>query len=304
LDVPSTSHTGDLEMLVAALISGISDDYDKLMAIENYLTSSNFTYTLTPSRTSPSDDAVWDFLQRRTGYCVHFATAMVMLGRLAGIPMRVALGFTLPANGNGVVRNLNAHVWPQAHFQNAGWVSFEPTPGGPGTAVPQESMSPSSAQPSTSAPSTSTPTTTASSSSTAAPSTSASTAPGGTAGGGLPWQWILIGVAAAFIVVMAVWGVRAWRIGRATPERAWAAIMRVAQKRQLIDIGATPRAVIDDVGPSLGDDTLARLTALAEEIEKRRYAPPGDAPSKTHPRQWHKAQTSVLRDLKRHQHEA
>ena len=114
----------------------------------------------------------------------------------------------------------------------------------------------------------------------------------------MPWQWMLAGVAAALFVVLAVWGVRSWRASRMTPERAWLAIMKAAQARDLVDVAATPRAVIEAVNPRVDDATRANLQALADEIERRRYAPPGEAPPKTSPRQWHRTQAAVLRDLK------
>jgi len=295
LAVPQTSHTSDLEVLVAALTRGATDDYAKLMAIQDYLRSSSFSYTLTPNRTVTSDDAVWDFLQRRTGYCVQFATAMAMLGRLAGIPMRVAVGFTLPSSGQGVVTSQMAHVWPQAHFANAGWVSFEPTPGG-GNAVPAPPVTATTPTP-TPTPSTPTTSTSGPSKTTTTPSSTATVTPGGP-GENMPWQWMLAGVAAALFVVLAVWGVRSWRASRMTPERAWLAIMKAAQARDLVDVAATPRAVIEAVNPRVDDATRANLQALADEIERRRYAPPGEAPPKTSPRQWHRTQAAVLRDLK------
>jgi len=295
LAVPQTSHTADLQTLVDSITNGINGDYDKLMAIQSYLTSSSFTYSTEPAQVSVSDDAVWDFLQRRTGYCVHFATAMVVMGRLAGIPMRAAIGFTLPASGTGVVTNQDAHMWPQAHFAGAGWVSFEPTPGAAGTAVRPSATPttrPSSTQSTSSTPRPSrTPTTTAPSS--AGPSA----APVNTVDGGAVWRWIVFGLAAAVVVGGAVAGLRRWLALRTTPERAWAVIVKTARARGLIDAAATPRAVKDAVGPHLGEDAQAGLAALVREIERERYEPPG--PAAVPPGQWYRVQTDVTRDLSR-----
>jgi len=294
LAVPQTSHTADLRALVDSITNGSADDYDKLMAIQSYLTSDRFTYTLDVGQVPISDDAVWDFLQRRTGYCVHFATAMVVMGRLAGIPMRAAIGFTLPASGTGNVTNQDAHMWPQAHFAGAGWVSFEPTPGAAGT-VARPSATPTthtSSTPSTS----STPRPSRTPTTTAPSSASPSAAPVNPAGDTPPWRWIVFGLAAAVVVGGAVLGLRRWLAWRTTPEQAWAVIVRAAQARGLTGVAATPRAVRDAVGTRLGEDAKAQLAVLVREIERQRYEPPSDGASG--PGQWYEIQTVVVRDLR------
>ena len=101
------------------------------MALQTYFrATTNFTYDtrVAPSR---SDDAVWDFLQSKQGYCVQFATSMAMMARTLGIPARVGVGF-LPGesdrNGSYVVTGHESHAWPELFFEGYGWVRFEPTP--------------------------------------------------------------------------------------------------------------------------------------------------------------------------------
>ncbi|MEJ5944475.1 DUF3488 and transglutaminase-like domain-containing protein [Pseudokineococcus basanitobsidens] len=72
------------------------------------------------------------FLDRRSGYCVHFASAMALMARSLGLPARVSVGF-LPgqrqADGSYVVRFSDAHAWPEVYVAGTGWLRFEPTPG-------------------------------------------------------------------------------------------------------------------------------------------------------------------------------
>jgi hypothetical protein len=78
-----------------------------------------------------SDDAVWDFLGARTGYCVQFATAMTVMARTLDIPARLAVGFlpgTRAESGEYVVTGRESHAWPELYFPDAGWIRFEPTP--------------------------------------------------------------------------------------------------------------------------------------------------------------------------------
>jgi hypothetical protein len=57
---------------------------------------------------------------------------MALLLRMAGIPARVATGFTSGSydrqSREYVVRDLDAHSWVEAWFPTYGWVTFDPTP--------------------------------------------------------------------------------------------------------------------------------------------------------------------------------
>jgi hypothetical protein len=57
---------------------------------------------------------------------------MALLLRMAGIPARVATGFTSgalrPQDREYVVRDLDAHSWVEVWYPGYGWVTFDPTP--------------------------------------------------------------------------------------------------------------------------------------------------------------------------------
>src|SRR6266545_4762823 len=59
---------------------------------------------------------------------------MAAMARVAGIPSRVAVGFTsgVPAGDHWEVGSKDAHAWPELYFPGVGWVRFEPTPRGDG----------------------------------------------------------------------------------------------------------------------------------------------------------------------------
>ncbi len=72
------------------------------------------------------------FLRVKRGYCMYYATAMVMLLRHEGIPARFVEGF-LPGERVGMqetVRTQDAHAWVEVYFPRFGWVTFDPTPRG------------------------------------------------------------------------------------------------------------------------------------------------------------------------------
>jgi hypothetical protein len=122
--------------LTDQLIAGKVSPYDKAMAIQQYLRADGgFTYSLTLTPPAKDQDRLGidpltNFLATKQGYCVQFATAMVMMSRAAGIPARMALGFLPGTRTKGVwtVRAADAHAWPELYLDGIGWTRFEPTP--------------------------------------------------------------------------------------------------------------------------------------------------------------------------------
>ena len=103
--------------------------YAAVKNVERYL-QDTYTYSeRVPTRPIP----LMGFLyQERRGYCQQFSGAMALMLRMAGIPARVAAGFS-PGSFNRDtdeyrVRDLDAHSWVEVWFQGIGWVPFDPTP--------------------------------------------------------------------------------------------------------------------------------------------------------------------------------
>ncbi len=127
-----TPHQSDR---VAALAWDITRDYasayEKAVALERYL-SHNFRYSLDVPLSS-LNPPIEDFLfTRKTGYCEHYATAMVIMLRAIGIPARLVTGFLATEwNEYGnyfLVRQQDAHAWVEVHLPQSGWVTMDPTP--------------------------------------------------------------------------------------------------------------------------------------------------------------------------------
>ena len=107
--------------------------YEKAVKIENYLRTV-YQYSLDfveKGEENPLSEFLFD---RKTGHCEFFATAMVALCRAAGVPARIVNGFYSDEwNAFGsyyIVRMQDAHSWVEVWFEDAGWLSFEPTPPG------------------------------------------------------------------------------------------------------------------------------------------------------------------------------
>ena len=105
------------------------------------LLDENADYSLTPGATPEKQDFVSYFLnETHKGYCVHFATAGVVLARMAGIPARYAEGYVATKDDmeNGVkqpdgslnvsIRDNRGHAWAEIYYYGLGWIPFEFTP--------------------------------------------------------------------------------------------------------------------------------------------------------------------------------
>ncbi len=113
-----------------ALMDGEPTPYAKARALQDWFRS-NFTYSL-EVEAGHGDDAIVRFLQDRVGYCEQFAGSYAAMARVAGLPSRVAVGFTPGAvggDGRYHVTDREAHAWPEVYITGYGWVAFEPTPG-------------------------------------------------------------------------------------------------------------------------------------------------------------------------------
>ncbi len=290
LQLPDSEHMQDIRAATIQVIGDAKTPYAEAMALQSYLRSTaNFTYdTRVPPATT--NDAVWDFLQDRRGYCVQFATAMAVMARTLGIPTRVAVGF-LPGDAvqdgdhfTYVVSGRQAHAWPELYFQGYGWVRFEPTPAqqtglppiwsdplanqGGSSTIPDDALQPGQVPDN----------------------------PGGTSGtpvtGGIgqaigghgPWLPATAG-AVVLLVAGAVYLLlrRRRRPLELTCEHAWHQLRRALARHASIawPDSTTPRAAVrtvqarlaEQTGSGLDGNALDALTRLASAVEQERYAP-------------------------------
>ncbi|MDP2954120.1 MAG: transglutaminase domain-containing protein, partial [Chloroflexota bacterium] len=130
----SPSLTPRVRELSRELTRGASTPYEKARAIEDYLRTLGYRHEANPPPARA--DAVDHFLfTLREGHCDYFATAMAMMLRSAGVPARIAVGYSTgdwdSQEKTYVVRERHAHAWPEVFFPGLGWVKFEPTPSQP-----------------------------------------------------------------------------------------------------------------------------------------------------------------------------
>ncbi|MGD0883082.1 MAG: transglutaminaseTgpA domain-containing protein [Acidimicrobiales bacterium] len=111
--------------------NGNPDTYDKVTAIEEWMTT-HVSYTTDIPPLPAGADAVDSFLfGTRRGYCEQISTATVVMLRSLGIPARETVGY-VPGSYNPItdlydVEAKDAHAWVQVWFPGYGWQNFDPT---------------------------------------------------------------------------------------------------------------------------------------------------------------------------------
>ncbi len=97
-----------------------ADGITLTQALLNHVRQENYRYSLSVDGTGEDHiehpiDQFW--MDRRVGFCEHFATSYVFIMRSWGIPSRVITGFQgaelNPVDGLYVVRNSDAHAWAE-----------------------------------------------------------------------------------------------------------------------------------------------------------------------------------------------
>ncbi|MFD0867414.1 transglutaminase domain-containing protein, partial [Tessaracoccus lubricantis] len=134
--------------LTTDVVAGATTAGEKALAIQRFLRSDAFGYTLEAPNTAGTDTISSFLLESRSGYCIHFAAAMITMARLEGIDARMAIGFVpgeAQDDGSYQVTSHDAHSWPELYLDGLGWVPFEPTPAYQGD---PEYVEPSAMQPS------------------------------------------------------------------------------------------------------------------------------------------------------------
>jgi transglutaminase-like putative cysteine protease len=141
LQLPSSYRTPALKNLADTYTAGQTSEFGKVDALATWLSGGQYNLTVTPLNSAAS---LVNFLTKtRSGFCVQYAYAMTVLARLLGIPARFVVGYTAGTrlkNGSYQVRNTDAHAWTEVYFPTFGWIRFEPTPAGQGTANPPNYM--------------------------------------------------------------------------------------------------------------------------------------------------------------------
>lgn len=302
-DLPAVVATTAAEVVGAA-----ATNYEKALALQDYFRGPDFTYSEEAPVENGYDgsgaEVLAAFLEAKSGYCVHFSSAMASMARTLGIPARVAVGFTpgeastLPDDG-GVeyrVTTHDLHAWPELYFAGIGWVRFEPTPGrgvvpefaplaadDPATPDVDESK-PVPVETSAAAPS---------SAPTNGPDvdTDPTSTPGATPDAPtrtISWWWgVIAALAALLLAPAAVRGIRRSRriarTARGSAAAAWDELRDTAADLGLAtSVTRTPRQLALDLAPHLDDRGASALSRLRIALETEAFADRAGAPDPRH----------------------
>ncbi|MFI6241321.1 DUF3488 and DUF4129 domain-containing transglutaminase family protein [Micromonospora sp. NPDC050795] len=283
----------EVEELVKGLIQGKRTDYDRVLSIYQHFSADNgFSYRLSTESGSSGQDIV-NFLTNKVGYCQQYAAAMAWLVRSAGIPARVAFGFTNGSKRDGdtfTLTNLNLHAWTEVYFDGAGWVPFDATPayGVPGStrsAWAPDTDAPEAPSPSSGA--TSAPTDPGASTESTGPDnadrdTDDGLALGGTTPNEQPpvWPWWAAGLV-ALLVLLAVPALRRMALRRRRSGRAASGAMASARVDGDSEPGAHPVVVSADANLARADAHAAWAELLDTLVDFRVPVDPTETPRAT-----------------------
>jgi transglutaminase-like putative cysteine protease len=136
----SYRESAPLMRLALKITDKATTEYAKAVAIQNWLhQNGGFQYYVYAPPIENATDLLAFLTKTKTGDCLQSAFAMTILLRMLGIPARMASGFTSGSEttlNHYVVKTSDAHAWPEVFFPGYGWMRFEPTPDGQGTASP------------------------------------------------------------------------------------------------------------------------------------------------------------------------
>ncbi|MGW9552352.1 transglutaminase domain-containing protein, partial [Citricoccus zhacaiensis] len=261
-----------VQELAEELTAGTDNPVEQAVALQDHLLSDDFTYSETAPVEQGYDgsglELTEQFLEAGAGYCIHFASAMVMMAQSVDIPARVVVGYAPvgAVDGRHRVTADRAHAWPELYIDQVGWVPFEPTQSV--GRVPSYAQSEDTAEP-TAAPDPSVEGRGASPSPSASEETESSgddTGPDTSAGSGTPGApgvpvGVLLALAGTILAVMLLLVLprglrhrrRQTRLSSGSAPRAWAEVEDTA-----VDLGLGRK-------PHESEQAfIARVTAVAE----------------------------------------
>jgi TgpA N-terminal domain/Transglutaminase-like superfamily len=137
--LPPSYQSAALKKLAQTHVAGATTEFAKVNDLAIWLSQPPYVYSISTSTFDNAAGLLSFLTTTRVGYCVQYAYAMTVLTRLLGIPARFVVGYTAgtpvkSGSSSYEVKNTDAHAWTEVYFPTFGWIRFEPTPGGQGTA--------------------------------------------------------------------------------------------------------------------------------------------------------------------------
>jgi transglutaminase-like putative cysteine protease len=281
---------GVIAQTARSAVAGATTNYEKAVLLQAYFRDGDFQYSETAPVAKGYDgtggQVIAKFLKAKSGYCIHFASAMAMMARTLGIPARISVGF-LPGHvvsGTGADRKYEVdshdlHSWPELYFAGVGWTRFEPTvsrgdvpsyANGVDSSTTDPTVA-SGSNPGTSATRSAAPVVPATVVPTAGPVASGSAS---RATRSASWLWLmLIVIAAASLLPAAVRLIqRRRRLADGSVTAAWTEVVQSAT-----DVGRplsetmTPREAVARLAEGAPEAQAEQLALLLDSLERERF---------------------------------
>ena len=123
LQMPETI-TPRILQLAFDLTKDKDNPFDKVQAITNYLRNNIEYVEVIPELPSNQEQIDWFLFEYKKGFCNYYASAAVIMLRSIGIPARLAVGYAqgelIGDDNTFLVRQRDAHAWPEVFFSNSG----------------------------------------------------------------------------------------------------------------------------------------------------------------------------------------
>ena len=132
MQLPGKKISERVRKLAAEITAPEQTAYGKALALRDHLRK-NYPYKLEAVPVPPGREPADYFLfELKEGHCEYFACALAVLARSAGLPARVATGFS-PGNYNTLtnmfeIYEYHAHAWTQIYIERLGWLTLDATP--------------------------------------------------------------------------------------------------------------------------------------------------------------------------------
>lgn len=107
----------------------------KADAVQNYFQELGGEYSLKDGTVPEGEDYLSWFTQKKSGWCVHYATAAALVLREMGVPARYVTGYKVDIPDNNTADNTitvtqqSRHAWAEYYNPVTGWTVIDVTPG-------------------------------------------------------------------------------------------------------------------------------------------------------------------------------
>ena len=114
--------------LAQQITAGLTYDWEKASALQNYFIQNNYAYDL--NYVAPDPSVEYFLFDSKRGSCSDYAAAFVLMARSVGLTARYAEGYSPDVTSRDSVFAISdscSHAYPEVYIQNMGWAVFEPT---------------------------------------------------------------------------------------------------------------------------------------------------------------------------------